>query len=155
MNRVGAVANGQLGFAASSARFKGDIRDMGTASDALMKLRPVTFRYRDDPDEDREYGLVAEEVAKVYPELAVYDTDGSIETVRYSVLSPMLLNELQKQIRKNDRQTQQINVLSARLARLRADQERQRLDFEAQLAALERTLTSADPGYQLTAVPGR
>jgi Chaperone of endosialidase len=57
----------------SSARYKRDIRDMGAASSGLMKLRPVVFRYRSDPQGQQQYGLIAEEVARVYPELVDYD----------------------------------------------------------------------------------
>ena len=93
------AASGQLGVVMSSARFKRDIRSMGEASNGLMKLRPVTFRYKDDPSGARRYGLVAEEVERVYPELVTYGADGKVETVRYSMLNSMLLNELQKQAR--------------------------------------------------------
>ena len=81
---------GQLGIATSSARYKHDIRGIGGASQGLLKLRPVTFRYNNDPTGTRQYGLVAEEVAKVYPELVAYGPDGKVQTVRYSVLSAML-----------------------------------------------------------------
>jgi hypothetical protein len=95
-------SNGQLGVApiVSSARFKRDIHDMGAASGPLMKLRPVTFRYKQDPQAIKQYGLVAEEVEQVYPELVTYGADGKLETVRYQQLIPMLLNELQRQQRE-------------------------------------------------------
>ena len=63
------TSTGQLGIVMSSARYKHDIRDMGDKSSALLKLRPVSFRYNNDPTNTLQYGLVAEEVAKVYPEL--------------------------------------------------------------------------------------
>jgi hypothetical protein len=91
---------------------KRDIHDMGTASDNLMNLRPVTFRYKQDPDAIKQYGLVAEEVAKVYPELVTYGANGKVETVRYLELTSMLLNELQKQTRQNQRQAAQIQHLT-------------------------------------------
>ena len=94
---VEVTSAGQLGIVMSSARYKHDIRDMGEKSSALLKLRPVSFRYNNDPANTLQYGLVAEEVAKVYPELVVYGPDGKVMTVRYSMLSAMLLNELQKQ----------------------------------------------------------
>src|SRR5262249_8870530 len=105
----------------SSARFKRDIRDMGAASDSLTKLRPVTFRYKDDPQGIKQYGLVAEEVERVYPELVTYGADGKVLTVRYYVLTSMLLNELQKQARKNQRQAKQIQQLTDR-SKQQADQ---------------------------------
>lgn len=101
------AANGRLGVALSSARYKRDILDMGAQSGRLMKLRPVTFRYKQDPQGIKQYGLVAEEVEQVYPELVTYGTDGKLETVRYQQLIPMLLNELQRQHRELQELTQQ------------------------------------------------
>jgi hypothetical protein len=94
-------AAGRLGIQASSARFKRDIHDMGNASGKLMKLRPVTFRYKEDPAGALQYGLIAEEVARVYPELVTYGADGKVEAVAYHLLPAMLLNEMQKQARDN------------------------------------------------------
>src|ERR1039457_4443808 len=73
---------------------------MGDSSSKLFQLRPVTFFYKpeyDDGSHALQYGLIAEEVAKVYPEMAVYDKEGQPYAVRYQLLAPMLLNELQKQ----------------------------------------------------------
>jgi Chaperone of endosialidase len=93
-------SNGQLGVLLSSQRYKEDIRDIGTGSDALMRLRPVSFHYKRAAEDGRKplnYGLIAEEVAKVYPELVVYGDHGEIESVQYHQLPALLLNELQKQ----------------------------------------------------------
>ncbi len=98
----------------SSRRFKEDIHDMGESSTNLMRLRPVTFHYKkeyDAGDGRLQYGLIAEEVAEVYPELVVHDDQGRVKTVLYQQLSGMLLNELQKQHR-------QVQELTERLARL-------------------------------------
>jgi len=94
-------ATGQLGFAAaSSARYKQDISPMGVRSEGLLQLRPVTFAYKDDAQATMHYGLVAEEVAAVYPQLVTYAPTGEVRTVRYQELIPMLLNELQRQQRE-------------------------------------------------------
>jgi len=93
-------SNGQLGTVSSSRRFKEDIQDMGDASRDLMRLHPVTFRYKkpfNDGSQPIQYGLIAEEVAEVYPDLVARSADGQIETVKYQLLDPMLLNEVQRQ----------------------------------------------------------
>jgi hypothetical protein len=90
--------NGQLGTVNSSRRYKEDIQDMSDASRGLMRLRPVTFRYRNpfaDGSKPVQYGLIAEEVAEVYPDLVARSADGQIETLKYQVLDAMLLNEVQ------------------------------------------------------------
>jgi hypothetical protein len=92
-------SNGQLGTASSSRRYKEDIADMGEASHDLLRLRPVTFRYTkpyEHGSKPVDYGLIAEEVAEVYPDLVVRGNEGRIESVQYQKLTPMLLNELQK-----------------------------------------------------------
>ncbi len=90
-------ANGQLGISPSSARYKRDIAAMGTRSEGVLQLRPVTFAYRDDVQGVMHYGLIAEEVAAVYPELVTRAATSEVQAVRYQELIPMLLNELQRQ----------------------------------------------------------
>lgn len=107
-------SSGQLGTVSSSRRFKTDIQDMATASSGLMRLRPVTYRYKQpyaDGSMPIDYGLIAEEVAEVYPDLVTYTNDGQVETVQYHKVNAMLLNEVQKQQRE-------IGELKARLAAL-------------------------------------
>ena len=92
-------STGKLGTLPSAQRYKDDIRDMNDASRRLLELRPVTYHYKQataDGSKPLEYGLIAEEVAKVYPELVVRGKDGQIETVQYHKLTPMLLNEVQR-----------------------------------------------------------
>jgi hypothetical protein len=89
--------SGQLGIAPSSARYKRDIVPMGTHSEKVLDLRPVTFAYKDDAQAITHYGLIAEEVATVYPDLVTRTASGEVQTVKYQELIPMLLNELQKQ----------------------------------------------------------
>jgi hypothetical protein len=94
-------AAGQLGTAPSSARFKQNIRLMDKASEAILALKPVTFRYKKelDPDGTPQFGLVAEEVEKVNPDLVARDSEGKVYTVRYEAVNAMLLNEFLKQHR--------------------------------------------------------
>jgi hypothetical protein len=108
-------ANGQLGTIVSSRRFKEGIEPVGPEAAAVLGLRPVTFRYRPemDPAGRRQYGLIAEEVAELIPELAVYGRAGEPYSVRYDVLSVLLLAELQKQQRE-------LAALRARLKALEA-----------------------------------
>ena len=97
---------GKLGTTTSSARFKQNIHDMGGASDVLLALRPVAFTYKAEIDADGipQFGLVAEEVEKVDPDLVVRDPDGKPYTVRYDAVNAMLLNEFLKQHRKVEEQ---------------------------------------------------
>jgi hypothetical protein len=106
-------SSGQLGVAPSSRRFKQDIHSMDDASSVLLSLRPVTFKYRPgiDPQGTPQFGLVAEEVAKVDPELVLRDGKGQIFTVRYDAVNAMLLNEFLKQHRTVDEQSGEIQNL--------------------------------------------
>ena len=111
--------NGQLGTVSSSRRYKFDIADMAKATEGLMQLRPVTFRYLAHGDNaPLQYGLIAEEVAEVYPELVTRNKDGEVEAVMYQFLAPMLLNEVQKQRQKIEEQRQENAALRTRLERL-------------------------------------
>lgn len=87
---------GQLGTTSSSRVYKENIKDMGDASAPIMKLRPVTFNYKKHEAHDIQYGLIAEEVAEIMPELVVNDANGKIYSVKYQDLIPLLLNEVQK-----------------------------------------------------------
>lgn len=103
--------SGQLGTVSSSRRYKDDIADMGDASKLLMSLRPVTFRYKkpyDNGEKPIQFGLIAEEVAEVFPELTVYNAEGQPETVKYQDLPPLLLNELQKLRKEKDELAKQL-----------------------------------------------
>jgi hypothetical protein len=115
------LATGQLGTINSSRRYKDDIQDMDTANSDLLKLRPVTFRYKQpyaDGSKPLDYGLIAEEVAEVYPDLVSRNADGQIETVQYHKLAPMLLNELQKEVSTRQKQDATIHSLQVQLSAL-------------------------------------
>jgi hypothetical protein len=119
-------SNGQMGTVSSSRRFKEDIHDMADMSRRLLQLRPVTFRYTQaygDGSKPIQYGLVAEEVAEAFPELAVRDASGNVETVHYETLNVLLLNELQKEHAEVERQHSEIHE-----AQQRIDALEQRLD---------------------------
>jgi Chaperone of endosialidase len=107
----------KLGVFLSARRFKTDIADMDNASEALLALRPVTFHYKPELDKTGipQFGLIAEEVAKVNPDLVSHDAKGELSTVRYEAINAMLLNEFLKEHRKNAEQQEQINVLTAQL----------------------------------------
>jgi Chaperone of endosialidase len=121
--------NGQLGIVTSSARYKRDIETMASRSDGLLKLRPVTFTYKADTAAAPHYGLVAEEVATVYPELVTRTASGEVQTVKYHELIPMLLNELQRQqqtlqsqaqvLQRQEQAMTEVQALRKELAELR------------------------------------
>jgi hypothetical protein len=151
------TATGQLGVLASSERFKTDVATMGAAGERLAQLRPVTFKLKTDPTGALQYGLIAEEVAKVYPELVIRGADGRIDGVRYEELSPMLLYEVQQQqhllqlqratlqvlARQNEDQAAQIRGLTRRQEQFAAQSEqfhamqRQILELRATLNKLQ------------------
>jgi hypothetical protein len=110
-------ANGQLGVVASSARYKTDIRDLPNLSDRLTQLRPVSYQYKAEPGVTH-YGLIAEEVDKVMPELVVRDEQNRPETVQYHELVPLLLKERQAQQAELARQRKMIEQLTARVDEL-------------------------------------
>lgn len=90
-------AQGQVGILASSRRYKKDITDMRAQSARIYDLRPVTYHYKSDDSHHLHYGLIAEDVARVYPELVTRDVNGAVESVQYHALIPLLLNEIQGQ----------------------------------------------------------
>ena len=107
---VVANANGQLGIAASSARFKDEIKPMDKASEAILALQPVTFYYKKeiDPTRTSQFGLVAEDVEKVNPALVMRDEQGKPYGVRYDKVNAMLLNEFLKEHRRVEKQSREI-----------------------------------------------
>ena len=121
-------SNGKLGVAASSARFREAVRPMNNASEAILVLKPVTFHYKEDLDPDGmpQFGLTAEEVEKVNPDLVVRDEDGEIYTVRCDAVNAMLLNEFLKE--------------HAQVQDLRATVAQQQQDFQAKIAQQDRQI---------------
>jgi hypothetical protein len=124
---------GQLGTISSSQMFKHDIKPMDNASEAILALKPVTFHYKSDNTNRPEFGLVAEEVAEVNPDLVVRDNKGEIYTVRYDAVNAMLLNEFLKQHKTVQEQgatianlQKQIEALTAGLQKVSAQVEMNR-----------------------------
>jgi hypothetical protein len=115
-------AAGQLGVAASSANFKHEIRPMNKESEAILALKPVSFCYDQDIDEQglTQFGLVAEEVEKANPDLVVRDTEGKPYSVRYDQVNAMLLNEFLKEHRKVEQMQKQIEALTAQIQKVSA-----------------------------------
>jgi hypothetical protein len=116
---------GKLGVTMSSAQFKEAIKPMDKASETILALKPVTFRYKKEiePNGAMMFGLIAEEVEKVDPELVTRDAKGEVETVRYEAVNAMLLNEFIKARRQIDAQQKQIDALSAGLQKVSAQLE--------------------------------
>jgi hypothetical protein len=146
-------SSGQLGTVSSSIRYKEDIQPIADASERILKLRPVQFRYkRADASGDKpiQYGLIAEEVAEVYPELVVRDaTTGRIDGVRYDELAPMLLHEMQKsnaaqaekmaaQAAINAEQAERIAAQDAVIGKLEQQQLRTQQQMAVMSAALQK-----------------
>ena len=139
--------SGQLGVLASSERFKTSIAPMGATTRKLARLRPVTFHLRTDPQGTLQYGLIAEQVDQVFPELVLHDGEGRIEGVRYDELAPMLLNEL-LEVRRS------LALQNARLERFGRD----RKEIEVQcmeLAALRRQLKDLRQEVEASRTPDR
>ncbi len=116
-------ANGQLGTIPSASRFKRDVQPMDNASEAILALRPVTFHYKNGKKDTLQFGLIAEEVAKVNPDLVVGDKNGEIYTVRYDQVNAMLLNEFLKEHRKVQEQDRKIQEQETTIAQLKKEME--------------------------------
>jgi hypothetical protein len=128
-------SSGHLGRVVSSERFKDEIKPMDKASEAILALKPVTFRYKHDLDPEGipQFGLVAEQVEKVNPALVARDEQGKVYTVRYEAVNAMLLNEFLKQHRKVEEQGRKLRELEVMIAE-------QRKSFQARITKLEATV---------------
>ena len=136
-------AGGKLGFQASSRRYKDDIKPMDKASEALFALKPVSFRYKQeiDPARSPDFGLIAEDVATVNPDLVARDEDGKIVTVRYQAVNAMLLNEFLKEHKKVEEQ-------QASIAELKSTVAQQKNDFQAKVAHQQEQIEALTAGLQ-------
>ncbi len=136
-------SSGQLGTSTSSQRFKDNIKPMDEASEVLFALKPVTFRYKKelDPAGTPQFGLVAEEVEKINPDLVVRDADGKVNTVRYEQINAMLLNEFLKEHKKVEQQEATITDLKTTITK-------QQKNFESKLAEQEKQIRGLASGLQ-------
>jgi uncharacterized coiled-coil protein SlyX len=130
-------SSGQLGTASSSRRFKKEIKPMDQTSEAILGLKPVTFHYKSDNTNTPQFGLIAEEVAQVNPDLVVRDENGAIYTVRYDAVNAMLLNEFLKEHCKVQEQEATITQLKSTVAKQEATAARQQKQIEALTAGLQ------------------
>jgi hypothetical protein len=133
--------DGKLGTRVSSARFKDEIKPMGKASEAILGLKPVSFHYKKeiDPAGIPQFGLVAEEVAKVNPDLVVRDKEGKPYTVRYEAVNAMLLNEFLKEHRT-------VQELKAIVAKQEANAAQQHNEIEALRSGLQKVSARLEVG---------
>jgi len=133
--------NGQLGTVASSARFKKNIKPMDKTSEAILALKPVSFQYISDSKGTPQFGLIAEEVAKVNPDLVVRNRNGEIYSVRYDQVNAMLLNEFLKEHRT-------VQDLKSTVAKQEATIAQQQTSFQSKLAEQERQIAAVTAGLQ-------
>ncbi len=145
-------ASGHLGTVVSSQRFKDEIKPMDKASEAILALRPVTFRYKHelDPIGIPQFGLVAEEVEKVNPDLVVRDANGKVYSVRYEAVNAMLLNEFLKEHKKVEEQETAIAKLNSTVAKQEATIAQQQKDFTARLKQMDAKIQTVSDNIELT-----
>jgi uncharacterized coiled-coil protein SlyX len=149
--------DGKLGTTVSSRRFKEEIKPMDKASEAILTLQPVMFRYKKelDPTGRAQFGLVAEEVEKVNPNLVIHGKDGKPDSVRYDQVNAMLLNEFLKEHQKVEDQQAAIAELTCATAEqettiedLKSTVAQQQQTFQSQLAKQEKQMEALALGLQ-------
>jgi hypothetical protein len=140
---------GQLGTVSSSRRFKKEIKPMDSASEAILGLKPVTFHYKSDATGTPQFGLIAEEVAELNPDLVVRDENGEIYTVRYDAVNAMLLNEFLKEHRKVQEQEATIAQLKQEFQSKFAERQKQIKALTAGLEKVNNQLELSKPAPQM------
>jgi uncharacterized coiled-coil protein SlyX len=125
----------------SSRRYKTDIKPMDKTSESILALKPVTFRYKVHTASTPQFGLIAEEVAEVNPNLVIYDDDGKPLTVRYEAVNAMLLNEFLKEHKT-------VREQKATIADLKSTVAQQQKGFESKLAKQEKQIAALTAGLQ-------
>ena len=143
-------SNGHLGTVVSSERFKDEIKPMDKASEAILALKPVTFRYKRelDPNGIAQFGLVAEQVEKVNPNLVARDSAGKPYTVRYEAVNAMLLNEFLKQHRAFLKEQRKVEEQEATITQLKSAVAQQQKDFQAAAAHQQEQFEALTAGLQ-------
>jgi len=144
---------GQLGTVSSSARFKDQITPMGETSEAVLELKPVTFHYKSDSKVTPQFGLIAEEVAKVNPNLVVRDENGQIYTVRYEAVNAMLLNEFLKEHQKVEKLECTVATQEKNFKATIAQQQQQIEALTATVQKVSDQIALSKPSPQLVANP--
>jgi uncharacterized coiled-coil protein SlyX len=137
-------SDGQLGTVSSSSRYKTDIKPIEKASESILALQPVSFRYKVHKDTTPNFGLIAEEVARVNPDLVIHDADGKPYTVRYEAVNAMLLNEFLKEHRKVEQQEQKLAQQETAIAQLQSAVTKQ----EATAAEQRKEIAALTAGLQ-------
>ena len=151
-------SSGKLGVAVSSARFKDEVKPMDDASEAILALKPVMFRYKKelDPEGRPQFGLLAEDVEKLNRDLVVRDSDGKLYTVRYDAISVMLLNEFLKEHKKVEEQQATIADLKSTVAQQQKGMEVLTAQFKQQVAQIQKVsaqLEASKPAAQMVNNP--
>jgi hypothetical protein len=139
---------GQLGTFNSSRRYKTDIKPIDKTSEAILALKPVSFRYKIHRDRRPQFGLIAEEVAQVNPDLVIYDFDGKPYTVRYDAVNAMLLNEFLKEHRKVEEQGRTIQEQEKIIGQRCRDFEARIAELKEQMESVVSRLTEQDSKIQ-------
>jgi hypothetical protein len=143
---------GQLGTMSSSRRYKHDVEPMDQSSEALLSLKPVTFHYKSDATNTPQFGLIAEEVVKVDPNLVVRDDQGEIYTVRYDAVNAMLLNEFLKEHRKVEEQSRKMQALQASFTQQQKESQanafQQKQELESKIAHQQKQIEALTAGLQ-------
>jgi uncharacterized coiled-coil protein SlyX len=143
---------GQLGTTSSSRRYKKEIKALEQASEAVLALKPVTFHYKSDTKDTPQFGLIAEELAEVNPDLVVRDENGKPYTVRYEAVNAMLLSEFLKEHRKVEEQSRKVQEQETTIAQLKKGLEVLTAQLQEQTAQMQKVnaqLEMSKPAAQL------
>ena len=141
-------SDGQPGTVSSSRRFKDEIKPMNKASETILALKPVTFHYKTDKTGTPQFGLIAEEVAKVNPDLVVRDEKGEIYTVRYEAVNAMLLNEFLKEHRTVQELKSNATTQEAIIAHLKSAIAQQQKEFDSKIGHQQNEIEALTAGLQ-------